>query len=82
MDWNALNLNGLDWMDRAEKCFPFIIWINFRIQFLLSEVVLHDFLMFSNINGLEMIESLAADVGEVQGRAKPVFCEVRAELKN
>ena len=69
-------------MDRAEKCSPFIIWINFRIQFLLSEVVLHDFLMFSNINGLEMIESLAADVGEVKGRASPFFFEVRAELKN
>ena len=68
-----MNLNGLDWMDRAEKCFPFIIWINFRIQFLLSEVVLRDFLMFSIINGLEMIESLAADVGEVKGGTNPFF---------
>ena len=35
--------------------------------------MLHDFLMFSNINGLEMIESLAADVGEVKGGTSPVF---------
>ena len=35
--------------------------------------MLRDFLMFSNINGLEMIESLAADVGEVRGGTSPVF---------
>ena len=35
--------------------------------------MLHDFLMFSIINGLEMIESLAADVGEVKGGTSPVF---------